>query len=279
MTFDKRVTPARADVAARRLEGQVTAERFVDPVPMQVSAAVASMRRSPAHDGPQETQLLFGESIDIYDEADGWGWGQASLDGYVGYVDMDALSAPILAPTHRVTALRTYMFSKPDIKSAPLRLISMNAKLTVVEAAERFVKVARGGYVFRDHAASLGSIAADPAGVAEQFLGAPYFWGGRESLGLDCSALIQNALERCGVPCPRDADMQEAALGAPVDISKGLKRGDLVFWKGHVGIMCNETEFLHANATYMCVTRNNLKEFAAQVEAEAGPITSARRLP
>jgi len=276
--MDKRTTPARPDLAARHLQGLVQAERFVEGVDYQCSAGVAPIRRAPAGDAMQEDQLLFGEVFTVYEEREGWGWGQSGRDQYVGYVAMEALSAPPLAPTHRIRALRTYCFSQPDLKSAPLFLLSMNAKVTVQEQRDRYVKIARAGWVFEGHLAALHEHAPDWVAEAERFLGAPYFWGGRESLGLDCSGLVQSALEAAGVLAPRDADMQEA-LGEALPLRlEGLRRGDLVFWKGHVGIMLDGERLLHANAHHMATAVEPLAQAAARIARTAGPIRSIRRL-
>ncbi len=279
---DPRRTPARGDVAAAHLEGLVTAERYVQGQAYQVSAGVAPLRRRPAPDAMQETQLLFGETFTLYDEADGWGWGQADLDSYVGYVDMEALSAPPVEPTHKIAALRTYVFSEPDLKSAPLALLSLNARLTARETKGRFARIARWeGWVFEGHLRPLDARAPDWVAVAEGFLGAPYLWGGRESLGLDCSGLIQSALGAAAIPAPRDTDMQERELGRPVaaaeDLS-GLQRGDLVFWAGHVGVMLDATRLLHANAHHMATAIEPLREAAARLHPLVGPIRAVKRL-
>lgn len=276
--MDQRITPARPDLAAKHLQGRIAAERFVEGVEYQCCAGVAPIRRAPAGDAMQEDQLLFGEVFTVYEEREGWGWGQSGRDQYVGYVAMEALSAPPLAPTHRISALRTYCFSAPDLKSAPLFLLSMNAKVTAQEHRERYVKIARAGWVFEGHLAALEAHAPDWVAEAERFLGAPYFWGGRESLGLDCSGLVQSALEAGGVLAPRDADMQEA-LGEALPVGlEGLRRGDLVFWKGHVGIMLDAMRLLHANAHHMATAVEPLAQAAARIAQTAGPIRSIRRL-
>jgi cell wall-associated NlpC family hydrolase len=280
-SFDRRLTPARPDVAAKHLEGKVESARFVEGGEKQVAVASAALRRSPAPDAMQETQLLFGETFVVYDEADGWAWGQAALDEYVGYVEARALVAPAFAPTHRVSALRTYVFAKADLKTAPLMLLSMNARVTEVARGERFVEIARGGFVFAEHLAPLTSRSRDWVAEAEKFLGAPYFWGGRESLGLDCSGLVQTALAAGGVLAPRDTDMMERALGHDINVSadlSGLRRGDLVFWPGHMGVMLDEKRLLHANAHHMQTAIEPLSEAAARIQAVAGPIRTVKRL-
>ena len=288
-TFDKRLTPARGDVAADYLEGRVPSARYVRGTAHQVTASVLPIRRTPEPDGAQETQMLFGEVFTVYDEADGWAWGQAVIDGYVGYVEADGLAAPVDVPTHRVTALRSYRYPEPDLKSSPLGLLSMNAKLAVTGQDDegQWLSEARGGWVFASHTAPLPDAARDPVAVMEAFLGAPYFWGGRESLGLDCSGLIQNGYELAGLIPPRDADMQELWFRAPErgetlwqsgderdwqDVP--LRRGDLIYWPGHTGVMVDETHMLHANATSMAVTRDALVPFAEHLLADKdNPVT------
>lgn len=277
---DKRLTPAREDIAAAHLKGQVQAKRFVEGRAMAAVTPVAPVRRRPGDDAPLDTQLLFGEVFTVYDEADGWSWGQAAFDGYVGYVPSDCLAAQNDAPTHRVTALRTYIFPEPNVKAPPAALISMNAKLSVTMQEGRFAELSGGGFVFVGHLAPLTAYASDHAAIAERYLGAPYLWGGRDSLGLDCSGLAQNVLERCGVTAPRDTDMQMNAIGA--QISQGpaerVQRGDFVFWKGHVAIMLDEARMIHANATDMEVSIHSLQGFADMIEDREGPVTAVRRL-
>lgn len=252
------------------------AERFAAGVANQVSAGVAPIRAAPVGDAEQWSQALGGETFTVYDEQDGFGWGQHDFDGYVGWVDMAALSAPVLPVTHRVTALRTYVFAEPRIKSAPVFLLSRNALVSAEGREGRFVKAARAGWIVQEHLAAPDVHATDPASVAETFLGAPYQWGGKESLGLDCSGLIQMAYAACGVRLPRDSDMQravgEAAAGA-------LQRGDIVCWKGHVGLMLDETRLIHANAHHAATVIEPLADTCARHEAgDTGPILTVRRL-
>ncbi|WP_066730431.1 NlpC/P60 family protein [Caulobacter sp. CCH9-E1] len=262
---DRRLTLVRDGVADRRLEGLVAADRFVDVTPMQVSAPVAGLRKAPSPDAEQEDQLLFGETFDVLFETDAFAFGQARRDRYVGYVPIEALSAPTLPPEHRVGALRTYAFAEPDIKSAIVGLYSLNALVTVQAREGRFVKGARTGWFVEHHLAPIGRFETDYVAIAERFLGAPYQWGGRESLGLDCSALVQQALYACGRACPRDTDMQRGFF--PEIAEADRRRGDLVFWKGHVAILLDPDTILHANAHHMAVAIEPLSEAIARIEA------------
>ncbi len=274
--LDPRLTLARDGIAARALEGVVPAEHYVETIARQARVPSAALRREPSASAEQLDQLLFGELFEVLDEADGWAFGQAKRDGYVGYVAADALTAPGAAPTHTVRALRTYGFSAPSIKAAPVGLYSMNALVAEEGREGRFVK-SSGGWIVEEHLAPVGEAAADFVAVAERFVGTPYQWGGRESLGLDCSGLVQQALCASGRDFPRDSD-QQAAMGTPVEAS-ALKRGDLVFWRGHVAAMTSATDIVHANAFYMAVVIEPLAEAVARtISRGGGEPTGYRRL-
>lgn len=265
ITPDRRLTLARDGLADQRLRGLVSAERFAAATPMQASANVASIRKAPAPDAEQEDQLIFGERFDVLFETDGFAFGQARRDGYVGYITSDALSAPVLPPTHRVSALRTYAFSAPDIKSAIVGLYSLNALVTVEAREGRFVRGARSGWFIDHHLAPIGTGETDPVAVALRFVGSPYQWGGRESLGLDCSALVQQALAACNRACPRDTDQQRAFF--PEVAQSERRRGDLVFWPGHVGMLLDPHTLLHANAHHMATAVEPLDQALARIAA------------
>lgn len=277
LPYDPRTTAIQSDLASMALQGLIAAKTYQISIPMQVSAPVVPIRAAPEGDAEQWDQMIFGEGFDLLAEADGFGWGQARRDGYVGYVDLAALSAPVLAPTHKISALRTYGFSEPSIKSAPIGLYSLNALVTVEAREGRFVRAARAGWFVESQLSPIGQFETDPVAVAERFLGAPYQWGGRESLGLDCSGLVQQAFYACGLACPRDSDMQMATIGIAIDGTE-LRRGDLVFWKGHVGLMQDAITLLHANAHHMAVVSEPLAEAILRIEAaRSGSPTSFRR--
>ncbi|TBW39311.1 peptidase P60 [Siculibacillus lacustris] len=285
MDFDPRLTPARSDLAARRLQARVTAERFVDGTPARVVVGLAPLRRGPRGDARLDTEALAGESLTVYDEdEEGWGWVQLDRDGYVGYLPTHAyMKGDVARPTHRVTALRTFVYPALSIKEPPLDWLTLGARIAGI--AERvvdgraYVITASGGVVVADHLAPLDRVEADPVVVAERFLGTPYLWGGRSSLGIDCSGLVQTALEACGVAAPRDTDLQEAALGTPVDLDPAQwRRGDLLFWPGHVGLVRDATTFLHANAHVMAVSIEPIAAGLARIAAAGAPLRSVRRV-
>lgn len=277
MTFDPRITPARPDLAAKHLEGKVEAARFAEGEDYEVIDAQAPVRRHPAPDAPLDTEALMGERVTVYDFNDeGWAWGQLADDGYVGWLPANALLKPRAAPTHKVTALRTLAFPGASIKSPPVAAPPLGSRLTVLRQQDRFA-VANIGFIPASHLVPLDHAEADFVAVAERFLGTPYLWGGKTSYGLDCSGLVQIALTACGIVCPRDSDMQERALGSSVDVAN-LRRGDLVFWKGHVAIVRDETSFAHANGFHMAVAIEPIAEAIARIAATGSPVTSARRL-
>ena len=278
--MDRRTTPARPDLAAAHLEGQIEADRFIEPVDKQVGHANVWLRSGPQADAPVDTELLFGEVFAVLEEKDGWAWGFARNDGYTGYVPSDALDDEVHMASHRVSALRTYVLSKPDLKSPPAELISLNSRIAAGRRDGNYVEVIGTGWVPQFHIAPVSASEPDYVAVAERFYAVPYLWGGKTSVGIDCSALVQLSLEAAGIPAPRDTDLQEAELGGRwrhVEADAPKRRGDLVFWKGHVGIMTDGEQLLHANAYHMAVELEPLAEAVERIEKTAGPVTSVLR--
>jgi hypothetical protein len=282
--LDPRITPARRDLAAKHLAGVVEAERFVEGKAYEIGAAQAPVRDAPSHEAELQTEALKGERLTIYDiSPEGWAWGQLAGDGYVGYVPASALGAPGPQATHKVTALRTFVFPGPSIKRPPLETLSFGCRLVIAHQEEAFAITAAGGHVPLSHLAPVETMETDFVAVAERFVQTPYLWGGKTSLGLDCSALVQLALGACGIPCPRDTDMQQKTLGsalAPPFEPGSLRRGDLVFWKGHVAIVRDGATLVDANASrHMAVAIEPIASALPRIRPIAGEITGVRRLP
>jgi hypothetical protein len=244
-----------------------------------VAAAVAPVRRAPRFDAPLDTEALFGERVEVLDEAaEGWTRVRLCLDGYEGYMPSEALTAPGRMPTHRVTALASFVFPAPDLKRPPLDRLGFGARVAVLAEAHGYARI-ENGFVWARHLSPVEAHAADFVAVAERFLGVPYLWGGRSSLGLDCSGLVQLALGAAGIPAPRDSGPQEIELGRDVNWeTQGLRRGDLVFWPGHVGIMRDDVELLHANAHHMAVAAEPFAAARARIAAGGCDVRRVKRL-
>jgi cell wall-associated NlpC family hydrolase len=249
---------------------------------LQVSAGAASMRKSAAPEATQVSQVLLGETVRLHHEQGAFGLVQNEGDGYVGWVLMDALSAPVLAPTHRVIAPRLHSYADPKATAAPNFNLGRGAVLTATGAQENgYLKFERAGWIAAHLVAPIDQLETDPAAVAEQFIGTPYLWGGRDGLGLDCSGLVQIAFGACGVACPRDSDMQAAWFGEAIagwDQPGALRRGDLIFWNGHVGIMLDAETLLHSNGTFMVTMKEPLGPAIERIATEYGEPIGARRI-
>jgi hypothetical protein len=293
----------RPDLADKRLEGEVEAERFVEGQIRRLRVPIAPLKRAPNQAAPLDSQALLGELVRVFDETDdGWSWVQLEEDGYVGYLPSLALGpcAGAMndefmagAPTHRVNALRTFLYPGPDLKFPAATFLSMGAGLILgeeeVTRGTRYRKLlnlptpnGEAGWVVAQHCEEMSALARDYVAVAERFIGTPYLWGGKSSLGLDCSALVQIACQMAGIPAQRDASMQEETLGEALDLSRGLpdlRRGDLLFWPGHVGIMTDQETLLHANGHHMAVATEPLATALDRIKAnEFGTLRSVRRL-
>ena len=274
---DPRLTLARRGLAAQALEGVIGAERYAPTAVLRLTANSQGLLRAADPASERMDELLYGELFEALDSKDDFIFGQARRDGYVGWVHREGLAPDGGAPTHQVKAIRTFAFVEPSIKSRATGPYSLNALVRIEIEQDSFGRSDRGFWFWLPHLAPIGSFEHDHAAVAERFLGAPYLWGGRTSVGLDCSGLVQQALYACGLACPRDTD-QQAALGRAVSRAD-LARGDLVCWKGHIGLMLDAERLVHANAHHMAVTIEPVDEATRRIRPGSGEASFRRLWP
>ena len=282
--YDKRLHAFRPDLADARLKGQITAERFVDGRPARIVAAVADMLSEPRPDAGMNTQLLRGDGVTVFEETEGWAWVQATRDGYVGYVSGGFLGDRTDEPTHVVSAPRSFLYPGPDLKLPRSGELSLGSSVIVRDFAEtrgtRYALLSTGEAIISGHLRPVGEVSDDYVAIAEQLLMTPYLWGGSTAFGIDCSGLVQLAMRMAGRDVLRDSDMQAATIGEPIEPGEGysgLRRGDLVFWKGHVAIMLDGQTMIHANGHTMLVSREGLTDAIDRIGYLYGGPTGFRR--
>lgn len=272
---DRRLTPANDRVAATHLKGRVSAQNYTEGTARQIAVPFTDLLRMPQ--GARDRQLQRGDLVTVYEERDGHAFVQAAKDGYVGYVADDVLTDPS-APNYRVAVRSTHVYTLPDMKSADIVALGFGAQLRVLYEEKTFFAV-EGGFVPKPHLRPIEQPFKDPVTLAQLHFGSPYLWGGNTVWGLDCSGLVQAALLACDIACPGDSDLQEAALGEALSEDAPLQRGDLLFWKGHVGMMVDAETLIHANAHHMAVAYEPVKAAIARIEAQGGgAVTSRKRL-
>lgn len=268
MNLDRRLHAFRPDLADAALQGQVEAPRFVTGAPARIATPVVALRPRADADCGIDTELLLGEDVSVFDRSNGWAWVQAASDGYVGYLPETSLSEAAATPTHVVVVPRTFVYPAAELRRPVAQALSMGSRITVVGEEEtrgtRYVLLADGHAVIAAHCLPLGQVSGDePVAIAARFLETPYLWGGRSGFGIDCSGLVQLSMMMTGCAAPRDSDLQQT-LGTAI-VREELRRGDLVFWKGHVGFMEDEVTLLHASGHTMTVARENFDKAVERI--------------
>ncbi len=267
---DPRIHAYRPDLADKMLRDTVKAKKYVEPVLRQCLRGVLPMLAEPKADAGQVSQIRYGEFIDVFEERkDGFLWVQNRSDRYVGYIpDTGDLVESISMMSNRITALRTFVYPKPDIKAPPIDELTYGSFVSIIGKRDRFLELANEGFVFESHVmASEFADTPDYVFTAGRMLHCPYLWGGRTPKGLDCAGLVQLSLEMAGIEAPRDSDLQREAFGKPLDMhwrDRSWKRGDMVFFEGHVGFMTNSDHIIHANAATMDVTVEPLADLVGR---------------
>jgi cell wall-associated NlpC family hydrolase len=281
---DGRLHAFRADLADERLRGKIEAERFVSGRTARIAVPVADLRRAPRPDAAMDSQILFGDDVRVFEEAEGWAWVQAERDGYVGYISDTAIGPIASEITHIVSAPRTFVYPGPDMKLPRTGQLSMGSRVTVVDFAEtrgtRYAVLPSGEALVAGHLVTKDRIGEDYVAVAETLFNTPYLWGGSSGFGVDCSGLVQLSMRMAGRDVLRDTDMQAETIGSAINAGRNhekLERGDLVFWKGHVAIMTDVENMIHANGPAMLVSREPLRAAIERISYLYGGPTGFRR--
>ncbi|EJF81295.1 NlpC/P60 family protein [Bartonella doshiae] len=279
---DPRLHAFRNDLADKRLETEISAQRFVEGEKKRVNIAVAGLFKESNKKSERQTECLLGEDLLIFEQKETMSWGQSLKDGYVGYIETAALCTSSIKQTHIVSVPRTFQYLQTDLRKPMEYSLSMGSKVTVVDQTEvrdvMYSVLENGKAIISRHLSPIGRVYEDYVTVAETFIHTPYLWGGVSGFGIDCSGLIQLSMMMTGKMVLRDTDMQQKTIGIPLTDDDKLQRGDLIFWKGHVAIMVDHENIIHASGYSMDVTIEPLEEAITRI-AKKNEYPIAKRRP
>ena len=262
--MDPRLTPANEIFACSTLKGTIKHSNFVVGKSYQINMPFIDLLAAPG--GKRNRQLIYGSKVKYFGEADGWAFVQNTYDSYVGYVPQNAI-VPETKKTHIVSGPLTHVFLEPNIKSRNIEILPLAAKVSGQMVENGFMETELG-WISVAQLKRKTELPKDPVEVSKLLQNAPYLWGGNTSLGIDCSGLIQISMMLCGLDCPGDSDQQMKTLGQNLDIGSPRKRGDILFWKGHVAWAVNERQILHANAYHMATVIEEADEAIERIQTQ-----------
>ncbi len=276
MIFDKRIIPIRNDVASSEYKGFLTKRKFVKGKTYYVKKNFSNLFSRDKKN--IISQLLYGEAVTVYEVKNGYAWLQSLRDDYVGYTEACNLQTKKINPTHKIIALCSIIYKTPNIKSIPITELSFNSLVEITGEIKNknFYKIKNLGWCHQKDLTNLKVENLDRVELAKKFLNTPYLWGGRNSMGIDCSGLIQNIFQINNRYFPRDSDMQEEFITTEIK-EKNLKKGDLIFWKGHVAMMIDNRNIIHANAFHMRTEIEPLRTAKARIKKNYGKIIKIGR--
>ena len=188
------------------------------------------------------SQILYGEKFKILSKNKDWIKIKSSFDNYVGFIKNEKYTNKH-NPSHKVYSLKATIFNKQNKKTK--KFLPFGSKISVIKENKKFLEFENNKWLKKNNLKKVNHKEKDFVKIFKLFLKTKYVWGGKTHRGIDCSALLQIYYYYNNSFYPRDTKDQ-IKYSKKNTKQKIFKRGDVIFWKGHVAICINSKELIHA---------------------------------
>ncbi len=209
-----------------------------------LNSPVANINSKPSEKSEITSQILYGEKFKILSKKNGWLKIKTNFDNYVGFIKKSKFNKNF-KPTNKICKLKSKIFKKINNKFVPTNnFLYFASGISIKNFNKDYVEFERNKWIKKKDIKKIDHYEKNYIKIVKLFLGSKYLWGGKTSIGIDCSALIQIYFYYNRVFFPRDT--KDQIKFCKKKSKKKLYRGDIIFWKGHVGMCIDRSKFIHA---------------------------------
>ena len=224
----------------------------------------SNIYKKPSTRSEVTSQILYGEKFKILSKNKGWIYIRTIFDNYIGYIKNKNYTKNFIS-THKVAVLKTIIIDKSSKKKKYLPFAS---KISIIRERKNTVEYEKNKWIKKNDVKKIKYIEKNYLKIFKLFLKTKYTWGGKTHEGIDCSALLQLFFYFNNKFYPRDTN-EQIKYSKKIIKKKKFKKGDIIFWKGHVAICINSKKLIHAYGPEKKVVIMPIKETIKKISKTA----------